>query len=404
VTATPQVVMRPAHSQRPEPSPVRAPRRARSAILLEVAVLGVVAFAALELATRVEDRIRFGTPILSNFTDQADLIVNDRDGMHGRPNARFRKFVLNNYGFRGPDITERPAAGTSRVFAVGASETFGLGESPGREYPRQLEDSLAARDGLRRQLGVDRFEVVNGAMLGMSLPTLTQNVHARIARFAPTVVVAYPTPVQYLMDQRPVAAAPDSSVVTAAEPGFRLRVLPRLQEQVKLLLPGPVATRLRARDIERSIREHPADWVLTAVPEDRVVAYDEDLRALVGAVRAIGAEPVLMSHVNVFSDAEPRDVKLLTAWRRFYPRASGDVLIEFDRRLRSVTCRIAADSAVALVDAEPFLASPRKQWFADYSHFNDQGAGLVAGLVAQAIEAQLTGSAPRRAAAECPTS
>ena len=93
----------------------------------------VVALAALELATRLEDRIRFGTPILSNFTDQADLIVNDRDGMHGRPNARFRKFVLNNYGFRGPDITERPAAGTSRVFAVGAPEKFGMGEAQGRE-------------------------------------------------------------------------------------------------------------------------------------------------------------------------------------------------------------------------------------------------------------------------------
>jgi hypothetical protein len=396
--------MRPTDARRPDSAPVRAPRRARWAILLEVVALAVVAFAALELATRLEDRIRFGTPMLSNFTDQADLIVNDRDGMHGRPNARFRKFVLNNHGFRGPDITERPAAGTTRVFAVGASETFGLGESPGREYPRQLEDSLAAREGLGRQLGVDRFEVVNGAMLGMSLPTLTQNVRARLARFAPSVVVAYPTPVQYLMDQRPVAARPDSSVAFVPEPSFRLRVLPRLYEQAKLLIPGPITTRLRARDIERSIRSRPEGWVLTTVPEDRVVAYDEDLRALVGAIRGIGAEPVLMAHVNVFSDDEPRDEPLLTAWRRFYPRASGDVLIDFDRRLRSLTCRIAADSGVALVDAEPLLASPRRQWFADYSHFNDRGAGLVAGLVAQAIDAQLTGSGPRRAAAECPTS
>lgn len=366
-------------------------------------MLGVVAFAALELATRLEDRIRFGTPILSNFTDQADLIVNDRDGMHGRPNARFRKFVLNNYGFRGPDITERPADGTTRVFAVGASETFGLGESPGREYPRQLEDSLAARDGLRRQLGVERFEVVNGAMLGMSLPTLTQNVRARIARFQPTVVLAYPTPVQYLMDQRPVAARPDSSVTSVPEPSFRLRVLPRLYEQAKLLIPGPVATRLRARDIERSIRSRPEGWVLTAVPEDRVAAYDEDLRALVGAIRGIGAEPVLMAHVNVFSDDEPRDELLLTAWRRFYPRASGDVLVQFDRRLRGVTCAVARDSAVALVDVEPHLARPRKQWFADYSHFNDRGAGLVAGLAADAIAGRLTGAVPAGKEVPCAT-
>ena len=367
-------------------------------------MLGGVAFAALELATRLEDRVRFGTPVASNFTDQADLIVNDRDGMHGRPNARFRKFVLNNHGFRGPDITEAPAPGSRRVFAVGASETFGLGESPGREYPRQLEDSLAARDGLRRRLGIDRFEVVNGAMLGMSLPTLTQNVRVRLGRFRPSYVVAYPTPVQYLMDQQPVAAVPDSTVEATPEPTFRLRVLPRLHEQVKLLLPGPIATRLRAQAIAKSIREHPADWVLTAIPEDRVRAYDEDLRALVGAIRAIGAEPVLMAHVNVFSDVEPRDTRLLTAWRRFYPRASGDVLIAFDQRLRTVTCGVAADSAVTLVDVEPFLASPRRQWFADYSHFSDQGAGLVAGLVARAIEAHALEAGPPRGAAACMTS
>jgi hypothetical protein len=372
--------------------------------MLEAAALGLVVGAALELATRLEDRIRFGTPVLSNFTDQADLIVNDRDGMHGRPNARFRKFVLNNHGFRGPDITERPAPGTRRVFAVGASETFGLGESPGREYPRQLEDSLAARDGLRRRLGGDRFEVVNGAMLGMSLPTLTQNVRARLARFSPSLVVAYPTPVQYLLDHRPVAAMPDTSVVSVSAPSFQLRVLSRLQEQVKLMLPGPIATRIRARAIEKSIRQHPAGWVLTAVPEDRVLAYEEDLRALVGAIRDIGAEPVLMAHVNVFSATEPRDTKLLTAWRRFYPRASGDVLIEFDRRARTVTCRVAADSGVALVDVEPFLDSPRKQWFADYSHFNDHGAGLVAGLVAQAVESHLLAAESPRAAAACMTS
>ena len=323
--------------------------------------------------------------------------------MHGRPNARFRKFVLDSFGFRGPDIARRPVPGTRRVFAVGASETFGLGESPGKEYPRQLEDSLAARVDLRRRLGVDRFEVVNGAMLGMSLPTLTQDVRTRLARFAPSVIVAYPTPVQYLTDQRPVAAVPDPSVTAVSEPSFRLRVVPRLREQLKLMLPAAVTTRLRERDIARAIREHPPGWVLTEVPEDRVHAYEEDLRRLVGAIREIGADPVLMAHVNVFAEGEPRDERLLTMWRRFYPRAGGDVLVEFDRRVRRVTCRVAVDSAVTLVEVEPHLAAPRSQWFADYSHFNDRGAGLVAGLIAGAIEGHLLGTVPPPDAAACTT-
>jgi hypothetical protein len=52
---------------------------------------------------------------------------------------------------------------------------------------------------------------------------------------------------------------------------------------------------------------------------------------------------------------------------------------------------------------EPHLASPRKQWFADYSHFNDRGAGLVAGLAADAISARLTGAIPAGKEVPCAT-
>jgi lysophospholipase L1-like esterase len=353
--------------------------------------LALVAVAALELTTRLEDRVRFGTPLSAGYTDQAQLIVRDRDGVHGRPHARFRKFALNNYGFRGPDITPLPAPGVRRVLVVGASETFGLGESPGREYPRQLADSLAA-------LAAGRFEVVNAAMPGMSLPTLVQDVRLRLGRLGASHVVAYPTPVQYLMDALPQPARPDSSVVAVPEPSpWELRMTPRLYEQAKLLLPGPVATRLRARDIERVVAAKPAGWVFDSVPLERAEAYERDLRAFVGAVRAAGAEPLLVAHVNVFADGEPRDELLLTAWRRFYPRATGEVIIAFDRLLRGVTCRVAADSGVAFVDPAPRLPSPRHRWFADYAHFSDAGAAQVAGAVAGALLAP-GGAAPGEAA------
>ncbi|HEX5632294.1 MAG TPA: hypothetical protein VFX50_03665 [Gemmatimonadales bacterium] len=358
----------------------------------EGAFLLLIAAVAFELTARVEDRIRYGTPVLSGYTDQSQLIVRDRTGMHGRPGARYRKFVLNNHGFRGPDITEAPAPGVARVLVVGASETFGLGESPGKEYPRQLEDSLAARIALLRQLGVQRIEVVNAAMLGMSLPTLVEDVRHRLGKFGPAIMVAYPTPVQYLMDQRPVAARPDSTVVEVPEPSpWRLRSVPRLYEQTKQLLPARLARALRARDIDRTVSARPPGWVFDTIPEERVAAYEEDLRAFVGAARAIGAEPILMAHANVFSDAEPRDEGLLTAWRRFYPRASEAVLVDFDRRVRGVTCRVAADSGVSFVNLDAHLDAPRKRYFADYSHFSDAGAGLVAGLLAGAVEQRLSG-------------
>jgi len=56
----------------------------------------VVLFAlTLELTCRIEDWIRFRTPIFSPFTSQMDLLVRDADGVHGQPNARYQKWVMN---------------------------------------------------------------------------------------------------------------------------------------------------------------------------------------------------------------------------------------------------------------------------------------------------------------------
>lgn len=123
-----------------------------------VAVLMVGAGAtAFEVAARVEDLLRYGTPLLSPYRSQSDLAMRDALGMHGRPGARFQKWILNNLGTRGPDAPPTPAAGVRRVVTVGASETFGLYESPGHEFPRQLADSLGAG-----------YDVLNAAMPGMS--------------------------------------------------------------------------------------------------------------------------------------------------------------------------------------------------------------------------------------------
>src|SRR5580704_16764560 len=103
---------------------------------------------------------------------------------------------------RGPDIPLAKPPGTLRVVTAGASETFGLYESPDREFPRQLEDTLRAR------LCGDPVEVLNAAIFGMSLPTLEQDLRLRVRPLDPDVVVLYPTPVQYLNDAMPMSATP----------------------------------------------------------------------------------------------------------------------------------------------------------------------------------------------------
>ena len=338
------------------------------------------ALLALEATTRVDDHaIRYGTPVLSPFRSQSDMLVRDVNGLHGRPRARFRQFVLNNLGMRGPDVAVLPSAGTSRVITLGASETFGLYEPEGSEFPRRLEACLNAmlENGERSS---KRAEVLNAGLPGLTIPTSVQDLTLRLRHFLPDVVLLYPSPAQYLDDEAPVAARPDSSGGGIGSGPSRWawlypRSAGRVRDAVKAATPSPVATWLRKRQIEQSLRQHGPDWRFDSWPRDRAEVLDRDLRHFIGVTRALGATPLLMAHANRFAPNSPRDEHMLVAWEKFHPRASGAVLVAFDSVARELVRRAGADSGVAVVDLPATFPAERSQLFADFA-LHGSGGGL----------------------------
>ena len=250
-----------------------APRERARSSRVAASVAGWIAITVLfafvlELTCRVEDWVTYRAPLLSRYTSINDLMTHDADGMHGRPNARYLKWEMNALGMRGPSASPTPAPGTIRVITVGASETFGLRESPGREYPRQLRDSVNARLA-RGECGARSpaaFEVLNAGFAGMGLPTIEQDLRMRIQRLAPTIIVVYPTPAQYLQDDVPSAARPDSAARVVEPPlvhALRPRTIERVRDQIKQVLPELVKTRLRQIQTREMLRNTPANWRFT---------------------------------------------------------------------------------------------------------------------------------------------
>jgi len=356
----------------------------RTVLLGSLIVFGVAL--GLEGGARVEDWISYRSPILNRYRSEEDLVVRVSDGMHGRRHASFEKWSMNNLGYRGPDVDSVKLVGRLRVIAIGASEMFGLYESAGKELPRQLEDSLRAR------LAGSRCdpEVWNAALPGMALPTIAQDLRLRTSRYAPDLVILYPTPAFYLGNALPRPALPDSGQREHTPSAFNAlypRVWPRLRNQIKALTPTTVATWLRTRSVARALRARGVGWQFDSLPPDRISAFEHDLRSEIGAVRAIGAEPVLVTHGNAFwrGARAPASGEWLQAWERFNPRAPGRVLISFDSAARVATRRVAADSGVAIADAALALAGANHVPFADYQHFNDYGAGITAGTISGVV-------------------
>lgn len=347
------------------------------------AALGVllVVLCAAEVGARIEDWVRYRTPFASRILNEGDLAIRDATGRHPAPGVAFRAWRINAVGTRGPEPVA--ALAERRVIVHGASETFGLYESPDHEYPRRLAAGLGAAGC--------PADVLNAGFLGMSLPTVEQDLRLRLAALRPKVVVYYPTPPQYLDDDLPTAARPDSSGTVTVPGGspWRSRFAPRAYDQLKTMIPA-VSDLLRRREIAASRGRIAADSLFTAVPESRLHAFEADLRRLVGTVRAIGATPVLATHANGFTADPPVAAARLRAWERFYPRATGATLIAFDAAAAEAIRRVGADSGVAVVDAwRAFHTGRGDSLFADFSHFTDAGADRMAALLRPAVAAAL---------------
>lgn len=345
-------------------------------------LIGVVMAVASELAARLDDAARLGVPLLAS-PSSADLTIHDSLGTRGRPFARYQKWRLNAAGFRSPEISNLPNPSCVRVAVMGASETFGYYERAGKEYPAQLADSLS-RSGC--------YEVMNAGIPGMTLPGQIQLWDKWVARFRPNVVLIYVPPVFYLSADPPSFPTPTVGGPAPVSQRFAPRVLDRLHDRLEY--PEFLQRKRVARRIAAAIQGKPEGWQFQTVPSERLELYREHLDSLVRSVQARGAVPVLMTHAMRFGNPpKAADSDLLLSWLQFTPRSTREVLLEFERQAAGVTRDIARRRGIPLVDVAEEMTG-HTEWFADFTHFDEVGAGVAAGNIAKVVQGVAVARAP----------
>jgi lysophospholipase L1-like esterase len=344
---------------------------------LRLLIALALALVVWEVAARVDDRLAADAPLLGPYNPDI-LYTEDALGVRGKPHARYSKWRLNALGYRGPEIDPDP--GRARVATLGASETFGLYEGEGREYPRQLESELNARAGR------DAWQVVNVAYPALNGAAARRRLPGIVETLRPSYVTVYLSPATYVDRPEDLEAIPRAPEVSPRE----LRIAGKIKDALKAVLPQRLQTalhRLQARRETRGIE------VWDRLPETNVEMYRRDLAAIVEDLRRQGVAPVLVTHATRFGDrVRPEERPLLVAWRRFFPRLAEDGFLDMERRMNAVVRETAAARGVVLVDAARRLP-PGPRAFADYVHFTDEGARQMAVLVAEGIRPALVRAA-----------
>jgi hypothetical protein len=335
--------------------------------------------ATLELMARCDDVLTWGAPFWGEYS-QDRLSIVDELGPRCRPGGHFEKWKLDSHGFRGPEVADAARPGMIRILVVGASESFGLYESPGKEYPAELQRQLeAARPG--------RFEVINAACAGMTPPRIDSLLRSFLGRFRPDWVLFYPSPQFYLDEEPPRAWRPGAP---QPRPRCTSRVARRLSTALKSVLPARIQTRLRDREIQSVVQRHEAGWVWTTPPRERVELFRTHLQELVAAVRSLGARPILLTHANRFgSKLTDEDRQELVTLRKFFPRASLSVLLPFERSMNRALLDTAVRANVTAIDTEQRVGKA-PAYFADFSHFTDRGAQAMAAVLSRELVGLLT--------------
>lgn len=328
----------------------------------------------LEALARLDDWVREGAPLAGNH-DIDTVFVSAPGVKAGKPGAQFGKWQMNSLGFRGPE----PIEGRRNILVYGASESFGIYESPDQEYPRQLARLLdAAQPGT--------YNVLNAAVPGLRIGRM--GYLDRILQQAPAShLIVYPTPAAYIGVDKPFCDEPatwPSQLSTQDSPRARLKG--KVELVAKQVMPEPVMTALKEFGIWRATREI---QVIDRLPETALQAFEKDLRCVVERARRAGATPVLVTHGNYFGDQiTPENRPMLVAWRRFYPDLSEAGFIDMEARANQVVQRVASSEPQAILVDIRQAVPPGPKHYADFVHFTDEGARLLAEQLSAAILAK----------------
>ncbi|HEY8509802.1 MAG TPA: hypothetical protein VIL32_15675, partial [Steroidobacteraceae bacterium] len=317
----------------------------------------------------------------------------------GRPNFRYQKWGMNNAGFRGPDIAPTPAPGVTRVVIMGASESFGLYETEGAEYPARLQTLL---DSVAR----GKFEVINAALPGLTLLSMEPYLRRVVLPLEPTLVMVYMSPSFYLeptpppLEYKPLPPAEPRMIRVAGlelEPGaLDSRFGAKFRDVLKELVPSFVVAKIREWKLARKRAAHPGDWVWTSVPQERMELMRAHLRKLIETAQQNGVQLALVTHTNRFTSAPedsagPARRHLTNLASLYYPQATPRVLIMVDSAANQVMRDVAGEYGVTVIEAEGRIPSDSRH-FADYAHFTDRGADVMARILATSILAPLSPS------------
>ena len=314
------------------------------------------------------------------------LLEEDSSGIiHNVPNAKYEKWEINSFGFRGKEINLEKREDQFRIVCLGASETFGLYESKDKEWPSQLGEMLKDQ--------FPRVEVINASVIGLNFNKRKDYVEKYILPLKPDIMI--------ILNQRFVLFVKDmirglgrgDSVNQVKEREIknpikvllsRGKALSKLDKAIGRCLPKSLSTaismwrlreKIRRKEKRHLVNKEPMD----EVPGNIVLEYEKDLRLFIQYLKENNILPVLSTYPSLITPFNKEFHKnLLLATRHvFCIELSENGLMDASRKLNDAVRRVGEEHHLLFVDNDRLIPKTL-EYFGDNFHYTNKGAEFIA--------------------------
>ncbi len=334
--------------------------------------------------------------------DISALLREDSQGIvHNIPDARFEKWRINSFGFRGKEIDLEKKKGRIRVMCLGGSETFGVNECEGREWPSQLGKIL--RD---QYPGV---EVINISVVGLHVKMRKDYIEKYVLPLQPDILLMYHH--RFLIHVKDsirgirnnfFPGQSNENIRTHSRSRVLVkRVLSEFDKMIAVILPKWLLNRIQMRRLHKKIKGKENKYLrnkkpLNKVPEQIILEYERDLNSFVDYLKERNIVPVLSTFPSLitFSNKDIYKNILMVTRRIFCIELSENGILDATGRLNDLIKRTAEKQNVFCIDNDNLLPKTL-EYFADNFHYNDRGAEVIAKNIGGALlQSNLLGKRP----------
>jgi hypothetical protein len=269
-----------------------------------------------------------------------------------------------------------------------------LFESPGKEWPAQLQE----------QLPNPKYEIINASVVGLYLSSFDAYLKKHVFALKPDIIILVISPLMYMSvlekdsaEKRPPSKTEGKSKsqnVSLTRKLFEnIRILPKIKQVIKQSamdnFPG-VLKRYQIGNLQKQIEEIERLRLkgrkpLDVVPDIYLDSFRDELNSLVESIRSEGIEVMLTTNATLMSyDNITRYPEIFLDGRRFYIYLSLAGLVDAAMKFNTVIEHVAVEQKTMFFDPSLFLPKST-DYFGDLFHFTDKGAQKFAEGVASTL-------------------